>query len=46
MNIMWNDIEEKHMTLEEALSNKNFEKEYGVIIINNNKQLIFGFFFL
>lgn len=35
------DIEEKHMTLEEALSNKNFEKEYGVIIINNNKPVTF-----
>lgn len=33
--------ERKRMTIEEALNNKNFENEYGVIIVNNDKPFTF-----
>lgn len=33
--------EEKYMTIEEALNNKDFEKEYEVIIVNNDKPFTF-----
>ncbi len=33
--------EEKHMTIAEALNSKDFENEYGIIIVNDDKPFTF-----
>lgn len=35
------EIKGKHMTIEDALNNKDFEHEYEIIIVNNNKPFTF-----